>query len=192
MSFVNSFNATLLTGISKAIGLLSSAPFVGNSAANLSAKANDLASRYSLAAVNQGGSGAAMSMALFQDIGKKIGNSFDRGKVFNTDSAESRLSALTDSLQLSKNSSNQAARDRSAGRLLDQSAFNAGNLGMGGPVIADSLQRVGGGGGFLNPNGLADVQREHLNETKKSNTLLQQILAKSQMSPVMMAVLGQS
>jgi hypothetical protein len=192
MAFINSFNATLLTGISKAIGLLSSAPFVGGSAAKLSASASNLASSYSLAASQQGGRAADLSGELLKYVGKKAADSFDWGKVFNTDSAEARLSALTDSLQLSKNSANQEARDKSAGRSLDQSAFNVGNLGMGGPVIADSLQRVGGGGSFMNPNGLADVQREHLNETKKSNTLLQQILTKSQISPVMMAVLGQS
>jgi hypothetical protein len=191
MSFANSFNSTLLHGIGELLKTLENTPVVGKYFSGGASAASGLGDRYALAAVQQGSAAADLTGALFDDVVKKARQSFDWGKILNTDAAEAQLGQLTDFLQTSKNVANQAARTRSAGRNNDQSAFNLGDIGIGGPVIADSLQRVGGGGGFLNPNNLANVQRDHLNETKKSNTLLQQILAKAQMSPVMNAVLGQ-
>ena len=71
---------------------------------------------------------------------------------------------------------NARATAANANRINRQGAFNAAEIGMDNkqPTIADSLQKVGGGGGFVHSDALLDVNREQLNVQKQMVALLQQ------------------
>jgi hypothetical protein len=173
MSFVNSFNATLLRGIGMVLEQLEKAPVVGKYFAGAAASVNGLGDRFALTSVNQGNRSSALASGLYEDIAKKVKSFFDLGKVFDTSSTQSQLQSLTDSIYQSLEKSNQDARDRAeAGKRNKDGLFNASDIGMGSKqsIIADSLAKVGGGGFAVGPS-----SNPILEENKRQTALLQQI-----------------
>ena len=171
MSFVNSFNATLMQGIGMILAELGKAPVIGKYFSGAAASVQGLGMSYSDTAAKQGSSAADLSKFLFDDIVKKVKSSFDFGQLIDTSGTEAQLQTLTDSIYSGLQSANDQARTK-ADSQKKTGAYNASDIGMGGKqsIVADSLAKVGGGGFFVGPS-----SNPILEENKRQTGLLQQI-----------------
>ena len=176
MSFVNSFNATLMHGIGMILEKLEKAPLVAKYFSGAAAAVNGLGDQYAMTAVNQGNRSSALSSGLYEDIAKKVKSFFDLGSVFDTTGSEAQLASLTDSIYASLQASNEKARDK-ANNEKKTGTYNGSDIGMGAKasIVADSFATVGGGGtsSFL---GVIDVNRQQLSAQQQTNRLLEQYL----------------
>ena len=173
MSFVNSFNATLMQGIAMLLTELGKAPVIGQYFTGAAASAQGLGMSYSETAARQGSSAADLSSFLFDDIVKKVKSSFDFGQLIDTSGTEAQLQTLTDSIYSGLQSANDEARAK-ADSQKKTGAYNASDIGMGGKqsFIADSLAKVGGGGFAVSPG-----SNPILEESKRQTSLLAQLVS---------------
>jgi hypothetical protein len=176
MSFVNSFNASLMHGIGMILEKLEKAPVLGKYFSGAAASVNGLGDQYALTAVNQGNRSSALASGLYEDIAKKVKSFFDLGQVFDTSQSESQLQSLTDSIYASLQVSNEKARAK-ADNEKKTGTYNASDIGMGAKasIVSDSFAKIGGGGtsSFL---GVIDVNRQQLTAQQQTNRLLEQYL----------------
>jgi len=178
MSFVNSFNATLMQGIGMILTELGKAPVIGKYFSGAAASVQGLGTSYSDTAAKQGSSAADLSKFLFDDIIKKVKSSFDFGQLIDTSGTEAQLQTLTDSIYSGLQSANDEARAK-ADSQKKTGAYNASDIGMGGKqsFVADSLAKVGGGGFSVGPS-----SNPILEENKRQTSLLAQLVSQGTQS----------
>ena len=172
MSFVNSFNATLMQGIGMILTELGKAPVIGKYFTGAAASVQGLGTSYSDTAAKQGSSAADLSKFLFDDIVKKVKSSFDFGQLIDTSETEAQLQTLTDSIYTGLQDANEDARARAEARK-KTGAFNAADIGMGGKqsFVSDSLAKVGGGGFAVGPG-----SNPILEENKRQTAYLSELV----------------
>jgi hypothetical protein len=185
MSFVNSFNATLMHGIGMLLEQLEKAPVVGKYFKGAAAATNGLGDQFAMLSANQSATSANLAGGLYDDVIAKIKASFDWGKVFNTDDASAQLQELTDSIYNGLQAANQKAREEADKNKRDGSN-NAATVGVGAKasIIADSLAKVGGGGNAIGP-GSNPILEENKRQTSLLASINQGILkAAAQTGPI--------
>jgi len=130
-----------------------------------------LSNQYAVTAANQGSTAADLSQGLYNDIVEKVKASFDFGQLFDTAETEAQLQTLTDSIYTGLQSANDEARAK-ADSQKKTGSFNASDIGMAGKqsIIADSLAKVGGGGGVVGPG-----SNPILEENKRQTAILSEI-----------------
>lgn len=175
MSFVNSFNATLMHGIGMLLEKLEKAPVIGKYFSGISATVNGIGDRYALAAANQSNTSFDLAQGLFNDIVKKASDSFEWGKVIDTTGLDAELQTLMDELYAGVSDANKKARDEANDNAAKNlgGAYDASAIGMGAKasIVADSLAKVGGGGFAVGPGSSNPI----LEENKRQTNLLSQI-----------------
>jgi len=183
MSFVNSFNATLMHGIGAMLQQLEKAPIIGKYLSGSAASVNALGDRYALTSANQSNSAADMAAGLAQDIFQKIKDSFKAEKIIDTPGLDAELQTLMDEIYKGVTDSNQKARDAANASKKTKGDFNISDIGGGkASIVADSLAKVGGGG--ISVGGNNPILEENKRQTAQL-VQLNQTIAKALMSPVM-------
>jgi hypothetical protein len=172
MSFVNSFNATLLQGIATLLRQSEKIPKIGKYFSGAANGAESLAADYAATAAAQSNSGFSGFGKIFPDIVKKAFESYGWGEVFDVSGLDSQLQELTDSIYAGVVDANKKAQDANN---LDKKNGNYEALTSKASIVADSFAKVGGGGtsSFL---GVLDVNRQQLQAQNQTNRLLEQYL----------------